>query len=151
MTDSLTQSDIDRIFERLQSDVDIINVTNKSELFQKVSSSSGIKQWNNELNDFFFNIAHPEKAEEVKEKGVSPYEVKVRKTRVRKEGQPKYTITRTRVVARPVKRWSEPELQKVTRLRKEGLTYKQISLQVKRSPASISNKVSRSKKGVYKA
>jgi DNA-binding NarL/FixJ family response regulator len=135
--DKWTDSDIDRVFGRLQQDVDILHVKSREELFEKVKASDKNRYWNKEMNDFFYNIAFPERLNKNQSARLqaeldkryaeqSPYQVKISRPKRQK--------------------WSESEVDTAFRLRKEGLTYKQIASHTNRSPSSISSKFSRLKK-----
>lgn len=143
--DKWSEADIDRVFERLQHDVKILDIKSKDELYNKVTAEGKNKHWTREMNTFFYNIAHPptkEKEEEERRKQEeknreeSPYSIKTTKP-----------IHKTGIMR---KRWSSDDVNTASKLHKEGLTYKQIASHMDRTPSSVSNKMSRTKKGVYK-
>lgn len=142
MTDSLTQSDIDRIYNRLQQDVDLTKITSKQDLFNKVTESKKMKQWNNEINDFFYNIINPSEEEQPEYHEPSPYEVEVSKSHVKG-----YEVKSVKVIKTPRRYWTEDELNTAKKLRSEGLSYKQIGTQLNRSDHAIADKLYRSKGG----
>lgn len=139
MTDSLTNSDIDRIYGRLQAEIDLTKVTSKQDLFQKVSDSKNVKHWNEKLNTFFYNILNPsEKGEEPVYQEPSPYQMEITKSHGYK------TITVEKAKRRY---WTDDELNTAKKLRNEGLSYKQIGTQLNRSNHAVSDKLYRSKGG----
>lgn len=53
--DSVTDTDIDRIFIRLQSDIDLSKIDSKGQLQTEIASVPKNRSWNKKLNDFYWN------------------------------------------------------------------------------------------------
>lgn len=67
--DSITDKDIDRIYNRLEQTIDLSKIENKTDLYNAVKSNPKNRFWSRELNDFFFEkaIAIPIKEEQIAE------------------------------------------------------------------------------------
>jgi hypothetical protein len=132
MTDSLTQSDIDRIYGRIQKDIDLKEVTNKREFSREIKNNPKTKKWSKPLNDFFWDVYTFKGKIHKKERII----IQVPKS----TKQMAYSRGRS-------ERWSDYELRYLQRLRLDGLNVNQISNQLFRTRSSIYTKLSRIKKG----
>lgn len=159
MTDSLTQSDIDRIYGRLTEDVDLVKIKTKNEFKKAIKEAPKTRQWNKKLNDFFWDIHTQreeiiEEVEEIEELPTIPRE-KLTPTEKRKQ-----TLERKKLLIdikaspkqkayrrRKPRRWEKVEIKFAQGLRQDGLTYKQIAEQLERTPSSVSTKLLRMKGG----
>ena len=159
MTDSLTQSDIDRIYGRLTEQIDLSKIKNKKQLFKAVTDNPRTKKWNTKLNDFFWDVhtSREEVLEAVPEIEEIPTIPRERLTPIEKRRQTLKIKERiidvrgsykqrkyTRSIGR---RWEDVEIKFAQRLRKDNLTYKQISEQLNRTYSSVSTKIYRLMKG----
>lgn len=54
VTDSLTPSDIDRIWGRIEKQVDLSKVKDSEDLHEEVQKLARTRRWDRELNDFIF-------------------------------------------------------------------------------------------------
>jgi hypothetical protein len=157
MTDSLTESDVDRIYNRLKIDVNISKIKNKAELYKAVSSNPSTRSWNRKLNDFFWDL-HTKSfkvVEEVPEIKSIPAKPRNLLTPNQKRQQ---TISQKRLIRISAsnkqksyfrgtpRRWKDSEINFALILKKDGLTYRQIGYQLSRSVSSISTKLSRFKR-----
>lgn len=155
MTDSLTQSDIDRIYGRIQEQIDLAKIRTKQQFSKAIKDNPRTKKWNRELNDFFWDIhtkAQPvvEEIEEIETIPVPPRE-KLTPIQKRKETAriKKITIdikasSKQRAYTRRIGRiWVDSEIKFAQRLRKDGLTHKQVAEQLKRTESSVSTKLGR--------
>ena len=151
MTDSLTQSDIDRIYGRIQEQVDLSKVKNKSEFKKEIKKQPDNKRWGNKLNDFFWDIHTKSQpvVEEVEEIEVIPFKPTPVAKRKRTIQRKKDTISvqasyKQKAYKRTIGRgWEDVEIKFAQRLRKDGLTHKQIATQLNRTSSSVSTKLSR--------
>lgn len=155
----LSQSDIDRIFNRIQETIDLSKIKNKSDLNREIRKNPKTKYWNNFLNNLMWDLLKfgeeiVEKVPEIEVIPIPPREKltsieKRRETRRIKENlidvkeskkQKAYSRTRGRL-------WQDVEIQFAARLRKDGLTYNQIGKQLNRTQSSVSTKFVRLRKG----
>lgn len=152
MTDSLTESDIDRIYGRIQQNVDLSKIKSKSEFSKEVKKDS--KYWNKKLNDFFWDIHTKSQpvVEAVPEIETIPFKPTPPAKRKRTTQRKKNTInvkasSRQKAYTRSKGRlWTNEEINFSKRLRIDGLSYKQIAEQLNRSSSSISTKLNRIKR-----
>lgn len=157
MTDSLTDSDIDRIYGRIQEQINLSKITTKKQFFKAIKDNPKTRKWNESLNDFFWDIhTKSEKVIEVvpeieripaiPRERLTPIE-KRKETIKEKENliDVKGSYKQKGYKRSKGRRWVEEELKFVQRLRKDGLTHKQIANQLKRTSSSISTKLSRIK------
>lgn len=159
MTDSLTQSDIDRIYGRITEQIDLSKITTKREFNQAIKDNPKTRIWNEDLNEFFWDIhtkAQPvvEEVEEIEEIPTIPREkltpaekrkqtLELKKLLIDVKASPKqkaYTRRKGRT-------WENVEIKFAQRLRKDGLTHRQIAIQLNRTHSSVSTKLSRMKGG----
>lgn len=132
MTDSLTQSDIDRIYGRLQEDIDLKNIRNKREFAKQIKLNPKTKKWNQKLNNFFWDVHN--------------YQDKIEKRKIEyisyKKSHKQKAYKRSKGV-----NWTDYEKKYLLRLKNDGLTAKQISNQIFRTVSSIYTELSRLKGG----
>lgn len=132
--DSVTEADIDRIFKRLETQIDLSKVKNKRELFKKIRENPKTRKWNKQLNDLVWDInTFRDNIKLVEIKKVKVVPSKKQKGYVRQVPR----------------RWSDYEVKFLIKLRDDKLKPKQIALQIHRTLSSVYTKLHRiSKKGV---
>ncbi len=158
MTDSLTDSDIDRIYSRLQKDVNISEIKTKQELLTKVRNYPNTKYWNRRLNDFFWDIHKLKESvlesvpqiQTIPAKPISSLTPEQKKRRTREIKTLTLSIKGSRrqkpYTRRIGRRWKDEEINFAKRLKNDGLTYLQIANQIERTKSSVSTKLNRIKK-----
>lgn len=157
MTDSWTQSDIDRCYGRITQQIDLSKIKNKREFSKAIRDNPTTRKWSEKLNDFFWDI-HTSKQELETEipKLVIPARPRellssIEKRRQTLESKKNIIRVRASVKQRAYVRnkgriWIDPEIKFANKLRKDGLNYKQIGIQLGRSKSSISTKLLRVKR-----
>jgi len=155
MTDSLTESDIDRIYGRITEQVDLSKIKTKSEFKKEIMKNPRTKKWNTKLNDFFWDIykGKEEVLEEVLEIEEIPAIPRDRLTPIekrRKTLEIKKLMINIRASSRQKaytrrkgRKWVDVEIEFSQTLKKDGLTYKQIAEQLNRTKSSVSTKLNR--------
>jgi len=151
MTDSLTDSDIDRIYGRLQQDINLEKIKTKREFHLKAKEVS--RSWDRKLTDVFWDIKRDKDdiLESTPEIENLPYKPNPQIKRQRTIQRNKQTIQvkasqRQRSYTRLIGRlWKKEEWQFAQKLKKDGLTYRQIATQLNRTSSSVSTKIYRKK------
>lgn len=138
MVDSLTQSDIDRIYERIQKTVDLKRVKNRNQLFSEINSNPNNKFWNRSLNNLFWDLISKKEIVDKQLELIVPSKPQYQEV-VSSDKQRAYRRHRGRI-------WIESEIDYLIRLRKDGMTYKQIAEQIQRTKSSVSTKAVRLRK-----
>ncbi len=149
--DSLTNSDIDRIFSRLQEQIDLEKIKTKKEFHRKVIDNPKTKKWNAQLTDFFWDVKKSREkvivaVPEIEVLPFKPTPIMKRKRTIRRKKeiisvkasykQRSYTRHKGRI-------WKDEEIKFAQKLRQDGLTSNQIAIQLNRSASSVSTKLSR--------
>jgi len=149
--DSLDDQAIDRIFNRIESQIDLSKITTKKQFFKAIKDNPKTKKWNESLNDFFWDIQKEREKviEDVPEIEMIPFEpiptAKRKRTMQRKKEtiDVKGSYKQKSYTRQKGRRWKDVEIKFAQRLKKDGLTHKQIATQLNRTPSSVSTKLNR--------
>lgn len=155
MVDSLTSADIDRIFSRLEEQIDLSKITNKRDFHRAIVDNPKTRRWNSELTDFFWDIKKigeevVEAVEEIEVIPFAPTPIAKRKRTIRKKKdiiEVKASYKQRAYTRHKGRLWTNEEITFAKKLSDDGLTPKQIAVQLNRSASSVSTKLSRVKGG----
>ena len=121
MTDSWTQSDIDRVYGRLQVDINLSKVRSIEDLKREVSKTPNTKYWNDTLNVMFYGMLRkdgfisPPESYITKRRAENEYDRLL--VRVRGSIMGKTIVSETRRTTYNIERWKNGVVRPVVRLK----------------------------------
>jgi hypothetical protein len=138
--DSLTSEDIDRIYNRLEHDVDLDNIRNEQDLERAVRRNNRTRSWPRDLNTFFWKEIsqrrpiHPTAPTLPVQARQAPAVSPRARVTVKASGH------QASYMRSPGRAWTALEIDSLKEGRQHGLTFKAIAGQLGRSTSSVKTK-----------